>query len=174
MTRTAEREARLGLSVGEGTERLPATICENLGGPSVSCVGGLGKASRAVGRGRTVQENATARVTRGDSKGPLRVRKNQRVWRVGEKKGRGRGAAGRLLVSERKRENCRDTATRAKTKFYSYSRTRTTRMTIFIPLGGPRSEHNIDRWRNLHRSILHCQLNRLQSKSGTKLLSCLL
>ena len=110
----------------------------------------------------------------GDSKGPLRVRKNQRVWRVGEKKGRGRGAAGRLLVSERKRENCRDTATRAKTKFYSYSRTRTTRMTIFIPLGGPRSEHNIDRWRNLHRSILHCQLNRLQSKSGTKLLSCLL
>ena len=76
----------LSLSVGEGAERLPAAICENLGGPSVSCVGGLGKASRAVGRGRTVQENATARVTRGDSKGPLRVLKNKRVWRVGEKK----------------------------------------------------------------------------------------
>ena len=47
-------------------------IYENLCGPSVSCVGGLGKASHTVGRGRSVQENATARVTRGDSKGSLR------------------------------------------------------------------------------------------------------
>ena len=86
MTRTAEREGILSLSVGEGAECLPAAICENLGGLSISCVGGLGKALRAVGHGRTVQENATARVMRGDSKGPLRVQKNQRVWRVGEKK----------------------------------------------------------------------------------------
>ena len=34
----------------------------------------------------------------------------------------------RYLMSEQKRERCRDTATRAKTKFYSYSRTRTTRI----------------------------------------------
>ena len=48
-----------------------AAIYKNLWGPSVSCVGGLGKASHAVGRGRSVQENATARVTRGDSEGTL-------------------------------------------------------------------------------------------------------
>ena len=58
--------------MGEGAKRLPAAIYENLWGPSVSRVGGLGKASHAVARGRSVQENATVRVMRGDSKGSLR------------------------------------------------------------------------------------------------------
>jgi hypothetical protein len=94
-----------------------------------------GRAGKSLARGwswangfrRTRQQGSRGAVLKGraDPEEPKRVR------RVGEKKGKGRCAAGRLLVRGTKRESYRGTATRAKTKFYSYSRTRTTRMSIY-------------------------------------------